>query len=322
MKKSTLKWLVAALALILAGGAVIAAVTAFVDMDYSRLGTQKYISDKREITEDFDNILIKTGSTDVSFLPAEDGKCRVSCVEFEGLVHSISVQDGTLTVTENDTREFIDRISFAVASPTAGITVYLPRKEYGRLQVNDDNGDVIIPGGFTFSDITVSGRNGYVECCADAGNSIEIETYSGDIKLGGVRADSVSLTSYSGDTELKNVRCAGDCAANNDAGDVDAENVSCRNFFSNAFSGEASLKKVVAGAKMDVRRDSGDIRLRASDAGEIYLGTCSGSVSGTLLTEKVFVTETKSGDVRVPKTVKGGKCEIVTDWGDIGISLD
>lgn len=62
-------------------------------------------------------------------------------------------------------------------------------------------------------------------------------------------------------------------------------------------------------------------RRENADAGELYLKTESGSVSGTVLTEKVFLTETVSGTVNVPKTAKGGKCEIITKYGDVDISV-
>ena len=47
----------------------------------------------------------------------------------------------------------------------------------------------------------------------------------------------------------------------------------------------------------------------------------AGDVVGTLLTAKIFIPSSSSGDVEVPKTVTGGRCEIVTDTGDIRISL-
>lgn len=322
MKKSTKKWLIAALILVLVGGAIVAAVTVYVDMDYSRLNTEKYVTNTTEITEDFDNIQIKTYSADITFIPTKSDKCKVVCNKCEDLTHTITSENGTLSVDEKDNREFIDKIAFTVSSPTTEITVYLPVKEYGKLQINDDNGDVIIPEDFTFTDITVFGQNGEIECNANADNNIEIETYSGDINLSGVTAKGINLNSKSGEIELKDIACSEDCIAHNDMGDVNAENVSCGNFLSDALSGEIRLKNVVANKKMDIQRNTGDIRLHASDADEIYLKTESGSITGTILTEKIFLTETQSGNVSVPKTVKGGKCEIITEWGDIDISLD
>lgn len=322
MKKSTKKWLIAAAVLIIAGTVIAAAVCLHINRDFPRLNTQQLVTTAVGPEESFEGISIKTDSADVSVLPAEDGKCRVVCREYENMQHTVSVIDGTLTVSENDSREWIDKIAFSVSEEAPAITVYLPAKEYGSLQVNDYGGNVSIPDGFTFTDIAVFGQNGEVECGANVKNSIEIETYSGDTELVGVSAKSIKLDSYSGKTELKNITCSGKCEVNNDMGDLNAEHVACGSFLSDAFSGEARLKDVIADTKMKVKRESGDIRLHSSDAGELYLRTESGCVSGTVLTEKVFLTETQTGNVSVPKTTAGGKCEIITEWGDIDISID
>ena len=47
----------------------------------------------------------------------------------------------------------------------------------------------------------------------------------------------------------------------------------------------------------------------------------SGNVTGTLLTDKIFLAQSDTGRVDLPKTVGGGKCEITTDTGNIEISV-
>ena len=49
--------------------------------------------------------------------------------------------------------------------------------------------------------------------------------------------------------------------------------------------------------------------------------TDTGDVKGSLLSEKIFIPTTDTGDVDVPKTVTGGRCEITTDTGDIKITV-
>ena len=49
--------------------------------------------------------------------------------------------------------------------------------------------------------------------------------------------------------------------------------------------------------------------------------TDTGKVVGSLLSEKVFIAETSTGKVSVPKTTTGGKCEITTSTGDIKIEV-
>ena len=42
---------------------------------------------------------------------------------------------------------------------------------------------------------------------------------------------------------------------------------------------------------------------------------------GTLLSAKIFVHRTSTGDIKLPETTTGGKCKISTDTGDIKISI-
>ena len=81
------------------------------------------------------------------------------------------------------------------------------------------------------------------------------------------------------------------------------------------------MKNVVATGTISIKSDTGDVRFEGSDAIEISVKTDTGDVTGTLLSEKVFITETATGRVNVPKTTSGGKCEITTETGDINISI-
>ena len=63
------------------------------------------------------------------------------------------------------------------------------------------------------------------------------------------------------------------------------------------------------------------MRFENSDAAQISVKTSTGDVTGTLLSEKVFITETSTGTIRVPKTITGGKCEITTSTGNIKIDI-
>ena len=60
---------------------------------------------------------------------------------------------------------------------------------------------------------------------------------------------------------------------------------------------------------------------RFSDAEELFIKTDTGDVTGTLLSAKEFVYETDTGRVKLPETTTGGKCEIITDTGDIHIEI-
>ena len=63
------------------------------------------------------------------------------------------------------------------------------------------------------------------------------------------------------------------------------------------------------------------MRLEDCDAGELLISTDTGDVHGTLLTEKIFLVRSSTGEIHVPETVSGGKCKITTSTGDIHIEI-
>ena len=78
---------------------------------------------------------------------------------------------------------------------------------------------------------------------------------------------------------------------------------------------------VVAEGKITIERDTGDIRFDCSDGAEIFIETDTGDVRGTLLSENIFITKTDTGRIDLPSSVRGGRCEIHTDTGDIKIEI-
>ena len=81
------------------------------------------------------------------------------------------------------------------------------------------------------------------------------------------------------------------------------------------------MADVIAVGMISVERSTGDVKLDSCDAGEISVTTDTGDVTGSLLTDKVFITQTDTGRVNVPETTSGGKCRIFTDTGDIQIEI-
>ena len=58
------------------------------------------------------------------------------------------------------------------------------------------------------------------------------------------------------------------------------------------------------------------------DTGEICIRTGTGSVTGSLLSGKTFITGTTTGSIKVPKNDdNGGRCQISTTTGSIKITV-
>ena len=163
------------------------------------------------------------------------------------------------------------------------ITVYLSEKEYKELSITTDTGDTKIPKDFSFTNVDIKTSTGDVKNNANASGTIKIKTSTGDIRTQNITVGSLELS---------------------------------------ASTGDITLKSVIAMERFSVETSTGDVKLEACDGREILVKTSTGDVKGSLLSDKVFFAESNTGDVNVPKTTKGGKCEIVTDTGDIRITID
>ena len=95
----------------------------------------------------------------------------------------------------------------------------------------------------------------------------------------------------------------------------------CKNLITRGNTGDVSLENVIATEMFSIERSTGDVRFTDCDAAEICVKTDTGDVTGSFLSDKIFITNTDTGSVNVPKTVIGGKCEITTDTGDIKITI-
>ena len=104
-------------------------------------------------------------------------------------------------------------------------------------------------------------------------------------------------------------------------GDVHLEDLRCNTLLASGNTGDILLKNVVATESISIIRTTGDVRFDGADAAAIFVETDTGDVTGTLLTEKVFLPKSDTGDIEVPKTNAGGKCEIITSTGDIQLTI-
>ena len=130
-----------------------------------------------------------------------------------------------------------------------------------------------------------------------------------------------TMTASTGSVSAKGVTCTGDITVKVSTGRLNAENVSSKSFTSTGSTGSASLKNVIAEESFSVKRSTGSIKLDGCDAASIVISTDTGNITGTLLSEKNFIASSDTGNISVPDTHTGGRCELTTDTGDIKISI-
>lgn len=339
MSKAKKNATVLALICIAAGLAISLAVFSVIGFDVSRLNTMKFETNTYDVTERFSDIRVEGAECDIRLVPSQTGACTVVCTEGEKISHTVTVKDGTLTVTRTDQRRWYERIG--VYWGEMSVTVQLPAGAYGNLYIKSVSGGIKVPDGFTFARAEVYSTSGEIDYAADTEQDLILKTTSGELSAGGLAAGTAEVRSTSGDVTIHSVGLRGDLAVETVSGEIGLEGVSAQAASIQSTSGEAKLRNVSTTGRMSVRTASGDVRLtdvaasapmevqtvsgevklERSDAQTLWIKTTSGDVSGTLLTGKRFVTQTTSGDVRVPdSSPQGGTCEITTVSGDIHIN--
>ena len=163
------------------------------------------------------------------------------------------------------------------------VVVYIPAGEYKSLNIKTTTGNTNVPSDFSFDSISIEGTTGNITCNASAKGDININNTTGEIYLNDVTASTL------------NVKVS---------------------------TGEINLKNVVTSGKMTLEATMGNIKFDGCDAAEIYAKATTGSITGSLLSSKIFLTDTATGKVSVPHTTTGGVCDLSTTTGKINITIE
>ena len=294
-------WLLVAASLILLGGLGFVVTMTTLQWDFTKISTVKYETNTYSVCEDFSDISIYTSTADIQFQLSKDSNCEVTCYETEKEKHSVSVENGVLTITEMNAKKWYDYINF-FSFGTPKITIWLPEGIYGELVAEQSTGNFELTKNIAFDNVDVS-------------------TSTGDILITGVSAGELNLSVTTGNIVVHSAVCQGDFTAEVSTGDTELTDFTCRNLYSSGDKGDATLENVIATGNFMIERSTGDVAMNRCDAVEICIMTDTGDVTGTVLSDKVFVAQTDTGCIQVPETTSGGKCKITTDTGDIKINI-
>lgn len=324
MKRSVKLWLLAAAALVVLGMLAFICIMAVNHWDYTALGSPvvRVLNTKTvDIGEDFRNIAIRSDTSDISFLPSKDGKCRVEFRVPDNVQTSAEVQGGTLSVeATNKDGSWLEEFSLLSVGPSS-ITVYLPKARYGALTIEEHTGEIALPKDFAFESIGIAASTGDVTCLASASGNVQIGTDTGMICLEDISVGALELSVTTGEVDVRGVECKGDLGVTVSTGKTYMADVTCASFASGGSTGKLTMENMIVTGALSVERSTGDVTMERCDAAELLITTSTGDVTGTLRSEKVFLTQTETGKVEVPESISGGKCKITTDTGDIKIAL-
>lgn len=311
-----------AVSCILLGLLIVLGASLKIGFDYKSLNTVTLETKTYTAEEPFQNIDIESIWSNVYFAFAEDGQCRVECTETARQTCAVSVENGTLTVTQKDTRRWYEHFGMYWAfddTHEMKIEVFLPLQEYRDLSVTTQSGNIKIGKGepflFKTADLSTSSGEIYFESvaerlavsstsgdivCVRCGNiaSLKAESNSGDIELSRVSVTELSVKTTSGNIGIYEIYVDGNADSESNSGNVTLI--------------DTEAKGLV------IATTSGNIKLTDTDADELDIESNSGTVTGNLLSEKNFAVSTTSGEVDVPYSRgDAGRCTVKTTSGDI-----
>jgi DUF4097 and DUF4098 domain-containing protein YvlB len=319
MKTRTLVAIIVAASLILAGCLIFAVVMTMLNWNFKAFLTTKYVTNECTVNEKFEDIKIVGTTEDVIFLPSENDSVKVVFYEEEKTKHSAKVTDNTLVIDHLSEKRWYDHIG--ISSDNQKTTVYLPKGLWGALDVKLSTGDLSLSPALSFEDINIEASTADVKCNSSAKNNIKIKLSTGDITINSISASSLDIVVTTGDVNLTDATVDGDISIKVSTGRSHLNSVACKNLMSSGSTGDLNLQSVVATGSFSIKRSTGDVTLKGCDAAEIFIETDTGDVYGSLLTEKVFIPNTSTGKISVPRSQSGGICEITTNTGDIRITV-
>lgn len=317
MKKGSIIAALSAVVLITTGFLVSFCALASADFNFKEFSNVNYVTNTYEITEPFTDISVSTSDLDINLIPSKDSSCKIICKETDKALHNVDVVNNTLTIEENNSLEWFEYIRIGFYWENTQIDIYLPENEYNNLKLNCSSGEINVHDSFGFDNAEVYVSSGDINFSGDVKNELSASASSGNITLGNLSADTVNASVSSGDIRCRNFSNISKIEASATSGDLTFENCESDYFRLETTSGETELSRCTAGYEMHIESTSGEIELDRCDAQTLELESTSGDISGTLLTEKIFEAGTNSGEIDVPDTVSGGKCEVNTTSGDI-----
>lgn len=174
-----------------------------------------------------------------------------------------------------------------------------------------------------FGLINLSGSSSVISVYLPKGayDSIDIESDTGSISGQSLSVKKLELKSDTGSVEFSDIKASQEVKVKNAVGKITLTNVTCRKLDAENNTGSIHLTNVTAEGSLKAESDVGSIHLDRCDAGSLDLKTDIGSITGSLRSEKIFITKTDLGSISVPNTTSGGTCKAETSTGRIELTI-
>ena len=304
---------------IIIGGLLAATITAGVVMTVVSAANNKDVTNEYALSDQvITNFDFDLDTSDVIFVPSELSEQKVVCKETTKTLHEVKVEEGTLKITQHDTRRFFEMMSWG---KKYSVTVYLPKGVYNTFKVESHTGDISISSDYSFVDFNVRLSTGDVSLKANVANEVKVITSTGNVKCDEITTKSVDITTSTGNVTLNKVTVLDGIDIGVSTGHIILNETTASTLDATSSTGNMKLANSVMSGDIHLKASTGDIKFEDSDGANIHVETSTGDVKGTLLTAKVFDVKTTSGKINVPPSGVGGLCYVRTSTGDVFLSI-
>lgn len=254
------------------------------------------------------------------FTPSVSGRSvKVALPREEYMSLDVKTISGQVNINVRYT--FSEDVTLTSTSGTIGTAAAIG----GHLDLHSTSGDLYAMGFLntvtarsTSGKVTLGGKTVDGDCTA---TTADLETTSGEIRVRTVTLDRLTAQTGSGGIRMESVTVTEATDLETTSGEITLLYTTCGTLTAETGSGGIDLTDTTVTGHIQAETTSGSIRFARADAETLDLKTTSGSVKGSLLTPKIFYTDTTSGSVDVPKSTVGGLCEIRTTSGSIRITV-
>lgn len=319
MKKSNLIILIVALCMLFSGVFVCIGAFSMEGMSYENMFTDNSTLRTETYDEAFYSVDARAKAGNLEIFPTSEDELRIECTEPENTYYDIKFEGDILVIELVDNRQWHD---YLMNFDREGVKIYLPQRVYNDIKLDVSSGKITVNEGLECRNLMAETSSGSVRAYnVKAQENVSLKAASGSIGVDTVTADNMEVLCTSGKITVSNLELTGNLDIDSSSGKIEAINVNCNSFNSQNESGGIICSDVICKDSLNADTSSGKIEVLRSDAQNLDLNTTSGSIRGTLLSEKVFVAHSTSGSVRVPDTTQGGVCKAKATSGSIKIEI-
>ena len=205
----------------LALGTAVIIVSHFVlGFDVYSLSTHTFETRDFDVTEEFQSIKVNVNTANVHLVPSEDESCKVTCHVKETTTCKVVVEDGVLNVTTEEEKGFA---SIDISWDSQIVTIALPKKTLGAVNVMTTTGDVLLSDVLSSEDVTVKTNTGDVSLKRCDAQTLYVKTNTGDVKATLLSEKKFKVKTNTGDIDIPKDGDGGTCEIITNTGDVQVE---------------------------------------------------------------------------------------------------